>query len=184
VLTVEKIKKLMSQCRDTFMSCTKEKSYSCLRPRQVEIGLLQSLVLLRFYIIQDVAAISHPVSSSTFAIRSSLTMLSAFLVASSSLFSAMRLSTSFPIPKNNYIMRAGQRKVERQKATSHETRLYNAVQDYKSDWRPKYQALLQNWQAPLIFNLLHAKPLLVKFSRIIKHHPIAPELSINSALPK
>ena len=41
---------------------------------------------------------AHPVNSSTLAMRSSLTMLSAFLVARSSLFSIIRFSTSLPIP--------------------------------------------------------------------------------------
>ena len=41
---------------------------------------------------------SYPVSSSTLAMRSSLTMFKAFLVANNSLFSDIKFSTSFPIP--------------------------------------------------------------------------------------
>ena len=44
---------------------------------------------------------TYPVNSSTFAIKSSLTMLRAFLVANSSLFSVIKFSTSFPIPARN-----------------------------------------------------------------------------------
>ena len=42
--------------------------------------------------------LTYPVISSTLAIRSSLTIFSAFFVAKSSLFSMMRFSTSLPMP--------------------------------------------------------------------------------------
>lgn len=44
----------------------------------------------------------YPVNSSTLAIKSSLTMLRAFFVASSSLFSVIKFSTSFPIPEKDF----------------------------------------------------------------------------------